>query len=84
MIWIKSQSAKSIELFRFLFAIVVVCFFFLAIFDAVKLLSFGAFVPKDNPLGGIIGLYYVTDLSDIEPWHYASLIGASLSILIFF
>jgi hypothetical protein len=84
MIWIKSQSAKSIELFRFAFSIVVVGFFFLAIFDAVKLLSFGALVPKDNPLGGIIALYYVTDLSDIKPWHLASLLGAGLSILVFF
>ncbi|WP_298938576.1 hypothetical protein [uncultured Ruegeria sp.] len=83
LIWIKSQSAKSIELFRFALAITVVASLFLSIFDATKISEIQDIVSAENPARMLATLYYVTDPSHIKPWQYLSVASAVLSILLY-
>ena len=84
VIWIRSQSAKSIELFRFLLAALVALFFLGSIFDAAEMANLLSVSSNENPIGTLITLYFVTDLSDVKPWHYLSVINAVLSITLYF
>jgi len=84
VIWIRSQSAKSIELFRFYFAILVALFFLGSILDATEVANLPSVSSNENPIGTLITLYFVTDLSEVKPWHYLSVINAVLSITLYF
>ncbi|KPN63370.1 hypothetical protein AKJ29_11915 [Aliiroseovarius crassostreae] len=84
MIWIKSQSAKSIELFKFWFACTTVLLFALSAFQAANMLDLNAILSDENPISTLVVLYYVTDLSKIMPWHYLSLSNSLLSIALYF
>lgn len=83
-IWIKSQSAKSIELLRFFLAFFFVAFFLLSVIDESALSTRSLFMSRENPLGIFVELYFITDFSRIMPWHYVSLISSSLSIVLYF
>jgi len=83
VIWIRSQSAKSIELFRFLLAAVVVLLFLVSILDATKAIELLPVRSQENPLGTLITLYFVTDLNRVQPWHYLTVINAALSITLY-
>ncbi len=84
IIWIRSQSAKSIELFRFLLAVLIVLFFLGSILDATEVTNLLPVGSRENPLGTLIALYFVTDLNDVQPWHYISVINAALTITLYF
>lgn len=84
LIWVKSQSAKSIELLRFMLAVTVVASFFLSVLDASMLLGSYRITHADNPVRMLATLYYVTDLSDVRPWQCISVVSAVLSVLIYF
>jgi hypothetical protein len=84
VIWIRSQSAKSIELFRFLLAILVALFFIGSILDVTNVAKLHSTISNENPIWPLITLYFVTDLSDVKPWQYLSVINAALSITLYF
>lgn len=83
-IWIKSQSAKSIELLRFFLSVSVIVFFLLSIFDASEFLNTQDVTAAENPIRFFATLYYITDISDIKPWQTLSLLAAILSIWLYF
>lgn len=84
LIWIKSQSKKSIELFRLLLAVVVIISLVISVFDMPKLLSVQDVEAAENPLKMLATLYLVTDFSDIKPWQFLSVLSAVLSVVLYF
>lgn len=84
LIWIKSQSAKSIELFRFLLSLSILASLFFSILDASQFLDIQRVISADNPFRVVVTLYYVTDLTNIKPWQFLSLVNATLSIVLYF
>lgn len=84
LIWIKSQSAKSIETIRLFLAASVLLS---VAWSTLDLLAFSQkidLLSDENPFSIVAMFYFVTDLKSIQPWQAISAASAVITVFLYF